>query len=281
MVQAKVCPISIQKDPSNPKIFTNRAIARIKLQSWDACIDDCIKAIELEKGNMKGYYYLAQAQLALNHPNEALTSALTAYEKCLETFSSSTQAVSNLVLQAKKQKWESRERERIRGRSDLLRELEDGLMRKKREELQDLRFRMLDFSEEQEEKADIELDCRKKIEELRSIFAIADPINLKRRVRISIQHKANQRVLMAYTHGSMQEVPDYLIDNISFTIMHDPVVTKTGNTYDRSTVIEHLKRSQTDPLTREPLHMQDLRPNISLKQACEEFLNENGWAVDW
>lgn len=78
-----------------------------------------------------------------------------------------------------------------------------------------------------------------------------------------------------------QEVPDYLIDNISFTVMHDPVVTKTGNSYDRATVMEHLKRSHTDPLTREPLHMQDLRPNLALRQACEEFLTENGWAVDW
>ena len=132
---------------------------------------------------MKGYFYLAQAQLALNHPNEAYTSALSAYEKCLETFSASTQAVSNLVLQAKKQKWESREKERIRQRSELLRELEEGLMRKKKEDLQSLKFKMLDYSDEQEEKADIELDCRKKIEELRTVFAIADPKNLKRRVR--------------------------------------------------------------------------------------------------
>lgn len=63
--------------------------------------------------------------------------------------------------------------------------------------------------------------------------------------------------------------------------MHDPVVTKTGNSYDRSTVIEHLKRSQTDPLTREPLSMADLRPNLALKKACDDFLSENGWAVDW
>ncbi|KAL2040498.1 hypothetical protein N7G274_006941 [Stereocaulon virgatum] len=249
---------AIQKDSTNPKIFTNRAMARLKLQSWDACVDDCIKAIELDHGSMKGYYYLAQAQLALNHPNEAFSSALTAYERCIETFDNSATAVSNLVLQAKKQKWEARERERIRGRSELLRELEDGLMKRKKEDLQRLKFKTLDFSEEAEEKADIELECRKKIEELRNIFAVADPKNMQRR-----------------------EVPDYLIDNISFTVMHDPVVTKTGNSYDRATVMEHLKRSHTDPLTREPLHMQDLRPNLALRQACEQFLTENGWAVDW
>ena len=80
---------------------------------------------------------------------------------------------------------------------------------------------------------------------------------------------------------TLQEVPDYLIDAISFTVMHDPVMTKTGNSYDRATVIEHLKRSYTDPLTREPLRMDDLRPNLALKQACDDFLAENGWAVDY
>lgn len=45
--------------------------------------------------------------------------------------------------------------------------------------------------------------------------------------------------------------------------------------------MEHLRRSQTDPLTREPLLAKDLRPNLNLKEACEEFLKENGWAVDW
>lgn len=78
-----------------------------------------------------------------------------------------------------------------------------------------------------------------------------------------------------------KEVPDYLIDGISFAIMHDPVVTRAGNSYDRATLIEHLKRSQTDPLTREPLSMADLRPNLALKQASAEFLANNGWAVDW
>ena len=167
-------------------------MARLKLQAWDACIDDSIKAIELDHGNMKGYYYLAQAQLALNHPNEAFTSALTAYERCIETSDKSTTAVSNLVLQAKKQKWEARERERIKGRSELLRELEDGLMRRKKEELQSLKFKLLDFSEEAEEKADIELGCRKKIEELRSIFAVADPKNMQRRVRAYTRLKQNK-----------------------------------------------------------------------------------------
>jgi len=45
--------------------------------------------------------------------------------------------------------------------------------------------------------------------------------------------------------------------------------------------MEHLRRSTTDPLTREPLGIDDLRPNLALREACEAFLEENGWAVDY
>jgi STIP1 homology and U-box containing protein 1 len=57
--------------------------------------------------------------------------------------------------------------------------------------------------------------------------------------------------------------------------------TRRGKSYERSTIMEHLRHHQTDPLTREPLYPHDLVPNLGLKQACEEFLEENGWAVDW
>ena len=51
---------------------------------------------------MKAYYYLAQAQLALHHPNEALSSALTAYDVCLKTNNASASNIAALILQAKK-----------------------------------------------------------------------------------------------------------------------------------------------------------------------------------
>ncbi|KAL8916416.1 MAG: hypothetical protein Q9172_006312 [Xanthocarpia lactea] len=251
---------AIQQDSQNPKLFTNRAMTRMHLSLWESCIDDCLRSIELDNTNMKGFYYLAQAQLALKHPNEGLNSAMTAYQECLKTNNSSTRNVSQLVLQAKKEKWEAKEKERIRRRSALLAELEEDLQRKTGTEL-----RRLDImcegrentSDAREEIEEVETTWRHKIEELRTVFAIAD--------------------------GGLQqrEVPDYIIDNISFCVMHDPVITKNGSSYERSTILEHLRRSHTDPLTREPLTIGDLRPNLALKQACAEFLDKNGWAVDY
>lgn len=91
----------------------------------------------------------------------------------------------------------------------------------------------------------------------------------------------NSHKFFTHVMSIKQQIPDYMIDNISFEVMHDPVTTKNGQSYDKSTILEHLRRSETDPLTRQPLRHADLRPNLALKQACEEFLENNGWVVDW
>jgi STIP1 family protein 1 len=209
--------------------------------------------------------HVAQAQLSINHPNEALSSALMAYELCTKSSQQTNNAatISALVLKCKKAKWDIRERERIRRRADLLAELEIKLEEDYKKEIFDIEERIASGAvgnvEGHEEKAERKDEYQKKVNDLRTAFAVSDPQNLEKR-----------------------EVPDYLVDGITFEIMHDPVVTKNGRSYERATLIEHLKRSATDPLTREPLKITDLRPNIALKEACEEFLQANsGWVYDW
>lgn len=241
---------SISKDPTFVNLYTNRAMARFRIDAWEDCLDDCLKAIEMQSQNFKAYFYLAQAQLRLRHPNEALSSAITAYDIGLRTADQSTSKASELVLSAKKAKWEVRERERLRERNHLLRELEDSLLRNGDYESN----QVIDPAIINE----IQEATRRKIEELYSLFAISDPSNMTKR-----------------------EVPDYMIDQITFAFMYDPVITKSGQSYERTTIEAHLKVSATDPLTRQSLTVSELRSNLALKQACAEFLEENGWAVEW
>ncbi|PVH83261.1 U-box-domain-containing protein [Cadophora sp. DSE1049] len=179
---------AINHDPSNPLLYTNRSMALLKLHLYPRVILDTRHAISLLPHNMKAYFQLAQAQIALGDPSSALTSAKKAHEFCVEECmsggkgASSIGPITELVLRAKKEDWE-------------------------------------------------------------------------------------------------RKVPDWCVDDITFSVMLDP--TKTGQSYDRSSIMEHLRRSPTDPLTREPLQVSDLRPNLALRAACEEFLQENGWAVDW
>ncbi|KAL5119456.1 hypothetical protein ACEQ8H_002726 [Pleosporales sp. CAS-2024a] len=256
---------AIQKNSNNPLLFTNRANARLKLERWDGVIDDCIRSIELMRDNMKAFFYLAQAQLSINHPNEALSSALMAYQLCTTSAQQTSNAatISALVLKCKKAKWDIRERERIRRRGDLLSQLEATLETEYKRDTDDIDARMESGNvtrvQGQEEKQERKLEFDQKRDDLRTAFAISDP-----------------------NHQQKREVPDYLIDGITFEVMIDPVVTKNGRSYERATLIEHLKRSPTDPLTRETLTIADLRPNIALKEACTEFMEQNsGWIYEW
>ncbi|KAF2763122.1 U-box-domain-containing protein [Pseudovirgaria hyperparasitica] len=256
---------AIQKNSSNPLLYTNRANSRLKLESWRDAIDDCLRSIELMQENMKAYFYLAQAQISINHPNEALSSALMAYEMCSRSKqqTNNAQTISALVLRCKKAKWEIRERDRLRRRSVVLGDLMQKLEIDKKRDLDELDERVAKGGvgkiEASEERADIEKNASNRMGDLQTAFAISNPKEL-----------------------AIREVPDWLIDPITFEIMHDPVITKNGNSYERATIIEHLKRSATDPLTREILTINDLRPNIALRHACQEFMEQNsGWVYDW
>jgi STIP1 family protein 1 len=256
---------AISKNPSNPLLYTNRANARLKVKQWEEVISDCLHSIELLQENMKAFYFLAQAQLELHHPNEALSSAMRAYELCSNSPAQTSSAfhISAFVLKCKRAKWELRERERLRGRSHLLRELEEALDVSRDKELKDIEGKLITGEMGQvaasEEKEVVQKEHVAKVKELRTVFANADPKNMAKR-----------------------EVPDYLVDDISFEIMHDPVVTKNGQSYERATIVEHLKRNPIDPLSRTPLSVKQLRPNLALKKAADEFWeNNSGWAYDW
>lgn len=131
----------------------------------------------------------AQAQLAINHPNEALTSALTAYELCIKSTAqtSSAATISALVLSCKKRKWEVRETERLRRRNELLAELELHIETGMKRELSEIDERAergeMGTIEAEEERQATQETWGKKVEDLRTAFAVSDPEHLSKRVR--------------------------------------------------------------------------------------------------
>lgn len=62
--------------------------------------------------------------------------------------------------------------------------------------------------------------------------------------------------------------------------MHDPVFTPDGITYERQSLLDHFNRNgYFDPISRRPCTEKQLVPNLSLREAIEDFLKENGWAA--
>lgn len=75
-----------------------------------------------------------------------------------------------------------------------------------------------------------------------------------------------------------REVPDYLCGKISFELMRDPVITPSGITYDRVDIEQHLQRvGRFDPVTRQELTLDQLIPNLVMKEVVENFITENDW----
>ncbi|KAI5862034.1 U-box-domain-containing protein [Durotheca rogersii] len=241
---------AIIADDTNPLLYTNRAMARIRLELYDSAISDCQACLKLSHGNMKAYFYLSQCQLAIRDYDAALDNALHAHRLCVETNDRSLGPVTNQVLRCKKERWEEREKRRTREAQDLENEAV-ALMERERDDVVNSCTTALD-------KKLVAEEWDQKISILRETFEKSRAASEQRR-----------------------KVPDWAIDDISFGIMVDPVITKTGKSYERASIMEHLRRHPIDPLTREPLYPSELRSNLQLREACQEFLDQNGWAVDW
>ncbi|KAJ5542387.1 Tetratricopeptide-like helical [Penicillium sp. DV-2018c] len=257
---------AIQKNPRDATFFTNRALTRIKLAKWAGVEHDARAAIDIyglkNPAVLKSSYYLAQALLGLQRPQEAYEVASDAYQQSLAAKSVQSENLSRTVLRAKQQIWAAKETARIRELDETLGAVEALIEADLTRALGELKGR-LDRGEigeigyGEDEKA-LREDAETKVQNLREAFRIASKGEVQERV-----------------------VPDHLIDGITFEIMHDPVITPSGVSYDRIGITKYVEKAGLDPLTRTPMSVKDLRNNYALKAACEEFLTKNGWAVDW
>ena len=72
-----------------------------------------------------------------------------------------------------------------------------------------------------------------------------------------------------------------MLCKITLEIMEDPVTTDAGFTYERSALEDHLRTNgPVEPISRKKFNG-PLYPNISLKLAIEDFLENNPWAFEY
>ncbi|KAL6304363.1 ubiquitin conjugation factor E4 [Sparassis latifolia] len=71
------------------------------------------------------------------------------------------------------------------------------------------------------------------------------------------------------------EIPDEFLDPLMYTLMRDPVTLPSSRVVvDRATIKSHLLSDSKDPFNRVPLLLEDVVPNVELKQRIEAFLAE-------
>ena len=196
---------SLIADPKSPTLYTNRAMARLKMNLWDSVISDCNSCLELSddnlktqvKAHMKAHFYLSQAHLALKDYSEALEHAILAHKLCAEINDKSLQVITQQVLRTKHERWEDMERRRKREyaqvESDVL-----AVMERERNHL-------VHDATSPAERDEIAREWGQKVDALRGVFERSRAAEDKRRA-----------------------VPDWAIDDISFGIMVDPVMVSSG-----------------------------------------------------
>lgn len=180
----------IQKNPKDATFFTNRAITRIKLAKWADVEHDARAAIEIyglkNPVALKSHYYLAQALLGLQRPQEAHDVASDAYQQSLAAKNAQTENLSRIVLRAKQQLWAARETSRVRELNETLGSVEALVEADVTRALAELQGRLergeigeIGFGEDQKA---LREDAETKIRNLREAFRVASKGEIQERV---------------------------------------------------------------------------------------------------
>lgn len=212
----------INHDPLNPLLYTNRSMALLKLSLYTRVITDSQHAISLSSPNtapkpslypspnssiMKAYFQLAQAQIALHDPVDALKSAKKAHELCVDECAvggkgaSSIGPITELVLRCKREAWERKEAERLRSRPGLLVDVLNVMEKQRDAEISNVTQAGNGEEGRDGKRARLRGEWETKMEDVRKVFEKAGEDKEKRR-----------------------EVPDWAVDDITFAVMLDPVV---------------------------------------------------------
>ena len=76
-------------------------------------------------------------------------------------------------------------------------------------------------------------------------------------------------LMLAFHHSYL--VSDLHIRLCVQELLRDPVVAADGHTYERQHIFEWLQKSNTSPMTNEPMDHQHLIPNLALRAVMDAY----------
>ncbi|RLN96128.1 hypothetical protein BBJ28_00006480 [Nothophytophthora sp. Chile5] len=231
-----------------------------QLEHWPNCRYDCEQALKHDALNAKASYLLGTSYmnlLAFDEAVLALQTALSSAEKTKKSRSFQDDIVAEL-RRVKKRQWHHRQQQRIARHEKVKLQLNQLFGARQTAELFEAQARQTDAPMHGRTQ-------RSGIEEVDALMAY-------------VEHMSATFEKDMYPG----EVPDYFVCPVSMEIMHDPVVTPNGVSYERRCLEEHLRHNgPVDPLTRKRLTPDMLRPNASLRAAIQDYLEKNSWAFEY
>uniref|UniRef100_A0A183CI44 E3 ubiquitin-protein ligase CHIP n=1 Tax=Globodera pallida TaxID=36090 RepID=A0A183CI44_GLOPA len=265
---------AIIKNPNDPTYFTNRALCNLNLKKWEPAAEDCRKALDMDRKNVKANYYLGKVYVHQKQFDEAIKVLMRAHEGVLSLKQTYGDEITQLL------RFRQEEEKRITQEIELqcyLNQLIDEDIAKKMEQLKN------EDENDTEDKMDELKNIAKKMEQLKNEDEndTEDKMDELKSQGTSSKEQLNNLFAQVDERRRKRDLPDYLCGKISFELLQDPVVTPSGITYDRQDILTHLHRvGHFDPVTRVPLTADQLIPNFALKEVVDHFVQENEWAID-
>lgn len=98
------------------------------------------------------------------------------------------------------------------------------------------------------------------------------PIGEMREVAEKVDRLEKQQLL---DQEALSDPPDEFLDPIMSTLMLDPVILPSSKvTVDRTTIARHLLSDQTDPFNRSPLTMDQVQPDVEIRDKITQWTKE-------
>ena len=263
-------------------VLLNRALCHLKRKNWNAVEEDCLKALDIDRESIKANYMLGLSLIAARKYREASTSLQKALENARASGATIKDEIWRELARANYLQWELDAAERATRlenvRSKLLRL---GVMRdedahaRDEDTREDVRDAVIDLVRD-DDAADATMDDafgRRTREDEDATKKKPEFDAEDRRTLVEMFDRFRER------DSKMHDPPDCFCCVLTFEVFRDPVVAPSGNSYERSALEEHLRKvGPFDPVTRAPMTLADLHPNVALRNAAHAWLNEHAWA---
>lgn len=269
---------AISQNPEVSSYYSNRALCYLKLQKWIQTIEDCRRALDLDSNLIKPHFFLGQALAETGNLDDALRHLQKANELAKANKMNFGDDITYQIRLIKRRRWNKIEEDSEKLEDDLQEYLMGLIQNDKRTKLKSINEQLQTI----DSKDDSNDSCKPRASS--SIDVNTAQITTQQTNIESEYDIYTEKLKSIFQNLKLQrrrrDVPEYLCGKISFEIMHDPVITPSGITYDRKDIEEHLKRvGHFDPITRQPLKTSQLISNLAMKEVVDAYLKDNEWAL--
>jgi len=261
----------------------NRALCNRKRKNWNAVKEDCLKALDIDRESIKANYMLGLSLIATRHYREASMSLQKALENARASGATIKDEIWRELARANYLRWELDAAERATRlenvRSKLLR---SHLMQSSEEENETHAFtEVIDLVTNENDAMDASETRRPSLATDARTTRLMNASDEPPQSFTAEEKRTLEEMFVRFRErdNKTRDPPDCFCCVLTFEVFRDPVVAPSGNSYERSALEEHLKKvGPFDPVTRAPTTLDDLRPNVALRNAAHAWLNEHAWA---